>query len=118
MPTGGLDKTAPAENQPTVLFTSAGISFPRTTLIAEDRRKMIHEKLGQKSHVPLNLLCRCCWRSLPSCCTGKTQHHAQIFPEKELSGLSPNFHIYVSVRDLYILLILLQESMWTDPGNI
>ncbi len=24
----------------------------------------------------------------------------QIFPEKELPGHSPNFHIYVSVRDL------------------
>jgi hypothetical protein len=26
----------------------------------------------------------------------------QIFPEKELCGLSPNFHIHVSVSDLYI----------------
>ncbi len=26
----------------------------------------------------------------------------QIFPEKELRGLSPNFHVYVSVSDLYI----------------
>ncbi len=26
----------------------------------------------------------------------------QIFPEKELRGLSPDFHIYVSVVDLYI----------------
>jgi hypothetical protein len=25
-----------------------------------------------------------------------------IFPEKELRGLSPYFHIYVSVSDLYI----------------
>ncbi len=24
-----------------------------------------------------------------------------VFPEKELSGLSPYFHIYVSVSDLY-----------------
>jgi hypothetical protein len=35
---------------------------------------------------------------------------------------SPNFHIHVSVSDLYIptisLPILLQENMWTDPGNI
>jgi hypothetical protein len=46
----------------------------------------------------------------------------QIFPEKELRGYSPNFHIQVPVRDLYIptidLPILLQENMWTDPGNI
>jgi hypothetical protein len=26
----------------------------------------------------------------------------QIFPEKEYRGLSPNFHIHVSVRELYI----------------
>ncbi len=46
----------------------------------------------------------------------------QIFPEKELRGLSLNFHIHVSVSDLYFptigLPILLQENMWTDPGNI
>jgi hypothetical protein len=45
-----------------------------------------------------------------------------IFPEKELGGLSPNFHIHVSVSDLYFptirLPILLQENMWTDPENI
>ncbi len=37
----------------------------------------------------------------------------QIFPEKEYRGLSPNFHIHVSVRKLYIptvgLLVLLEE---------
>ncbi len=47
----------------------------------------------------------------------------QILPEKELRGLSPNFHIHVSVSDLYIpriigLPILVQENMWTHPGNI
>jgi hypothetical protein len=51
-----------------------------------------------------------------------TENSKQIFPEKELRGLSPNFHINVSVNDLYILTIglpiLLQENMWTDPGNI
>ncbi len=45
-----------------------------------------------------------------------TEASKQIFPEKELRGISPNFHIYVSVRDLYIptigLPILLQENMW------
>ncbi len=25
-----------------------------------------------------------------------------VFPEKELRGLNPNFHIHVSVSDLYI----------------
>ncbi len=37
----------------------------------------------------------------------------------ELRCLSPNFHIHVSVIDLYIpsigLPILLHENMWTDP---
>jgi hypothetical protein len=47
----------------------------------------------------------------------------QIFPEKELRGHSPNFHINVSLSNLYItslgLPFLQQEiCMWTDPGNI
>jgi hypothetical protein len=49
-----------------------------------------------------------------------TENSKQIFPGKEFCGLSPNFHIHVSVKDLYIptigLHILLQENMWTDPG--
>jgi hypothetical protein len=51
-----------------------------------------------------------------------TENSKQIFPEKEYRGLSPDIHINVSVIDLYIptigLPILLQENMWTDPGNI
>ncbi len=51
-----------------------------------------------------------------------TKYLIQIFPEKELCGLSPNFHIYASVSDLYVpmigLSILLQENMWTNPWNI
>ncbi len=51
-----------------------------------------------------------------------TENLKQVFPAKELRGLSPNFHIHVYVSDLNIptidLLILLQENMWTDPGNI
>jgi hypothetical protein len=50
------------------------------------------------------------------------QNLKQIFPEKELRGLSLNFHIHVSMSDLYIprigLPILLQENMWTDLGDI
>jgi hypothetical protein len=42
-----------------------------------------------------------------------TENLKQIFSEKELRGLSPDFHIYVSVGDLCIptidLPILLQE---------
>ncbi len=31
-----------------------------------------------------------------------TENSKQIFPEKELHGHSPNFHIHVSMSDLYI----------------
>ncbi len=45
-----------------------------------------------------------------------------VFPEKELCGLSPNFHIHVSLSDLYIPTIgppiFLQQNMQTDRGNI
>jgi hypothetical protein len=51
-----------------------------------------------------------------------TENAKQIFPEKELRGLSPSFHSHVSVSDLYIptigLPILLQENMWINPGTI
>jgi hypothetical protein len=49
-------------------------------------------------------------------CNGNPSY---IFPEKEWPGLNPNFHIHVSVSDLYISTIgLLQENMRTNPGNI
>jgi hypothetical protein len=51
-----------------------------------------------------------------------TANSKQIYLEKELRCLSPNVHMHVFVSDLYIptigLPILLQENMWTDPGNI
>ncbi len=44
-----------------------------------------------------------------------------VFQDKELRGLSPSFHIHVSVNDLYILTIgppiFLQQNMQTDRGN-
>jgi hypothetical protein len=50
------------------------------------------------------------------------ENSKQIFPAKELRGLSPNSYIHVSVSDSYIptigLPILLQENRWTDRGNI
>jgi hypothetical protein len=40
----------------------------------------------------------------------------QIFPEKEYRGISPNFHIHVSVSELFIptmgLPVLLEEISW------
>jgi hypothetical protein len=45
-----------------------------------------------------------------------------VFPEKELRGLSPNFHIHVSVSDPYIPTIgppiFLQQNRLTDQGYI
>jgi hypothetical protein len=42
----------------------------------------------------------------------------QIFPEKELCGLSPSFDIHVSVSDLYILGIGLLFCCWKICGPI
>jgi hypothetical protein len=45
----------------------------------------------------------------------------QILPEKEYRGLSPNFHIHVSVSELYFhdgAAVSAGGNMWTDPGNI
>ncbi len=45
-----------------------------------------------------------------------------VFPEKELRGLNPNFHIQVSVSDLYIPRIgphiFMQQKRQTDGGNM
>ncbi len=45
-----------------------------------------------------------------------------VFPEKKLRGLSPNFHIHVSVSDLSIPTIgppiFLQQNWQTDCGFI
>ncbi len=45
-----------------------------------------------------------------------------IFSKQNYNVLYPNSYTHISVRDLYIsrigLSILLQGTMWTDPGNI
>jgi hypothetical protein len=46
-----------------------------------------------------------------------------VFPEKELRGLSPNFHIHVSVSNLYITplglpIFLQQNRQATNQGDI
>ncbi len=57
-----------------------------------------------------------CWRRALQ----RKSHY--VFPEKELRGLSPNFHIHVSVSDLYISIIgphiFLQQNRQTESGNI
>jgi hypothetical protein len=40
--------------------------------------------------------------SLPTLQRKNAENLKQIFPEKEYRGLSPNFHIHVSVSELYI----------------
>ncbi len=40
------------------------------------------------------------------------ENSKQIFPEKELRDHSPNFHIHVSVSDLYILTIDRSQTHW------
>jgi hypothetical protein len=51
-----------------------------------------------------------------------TENSKQMFPEKELRGLSRNLNIHVLVSNLYIpmigLPILLQENMWTELAII
>jgi hypothetical protein len=46
------------------------------------------------------------------------ENFKQVFPAKELRGLSPHFCIHVSVCDLYIIAIglpfLLQENTYVD----
>jgi hypothetical protein len=57
------------------------------------------------------------FRIMPNSMTTLQRQNAenlkQIFPEKEYRGLSPNFHIHVSVSELYIptmgLPVLLEE---------
>jgi hypothetical protein len=45
-----------------------------------------------------------------------------LFQKQNYNVLSPSSYTHISVKDLYIsricLHILLQENMWTDPGNI
>ncbi len=45
-----------------------------------------------------------------------------LFPKQIFNVLSPSCYTHISVRDLHIskidLPFLLQENMWTDPGNI
>jgi hypothetical protein len=63
-----------------------------------------------------------CMVAVADATTLQRHNTENVFPEKKLRSLSPNFHIHVSVSDLYIptisLPILLQENMWTGPRNI
>ncbi len=45
-----------------------------------------------------------------------------LYPKQNYNDLYPSSYTHISMKDLYIsrigLPILLQENMWTDPGNI
>jgi hypothetical protein len=45
------------------------------------------------------------------------EYYKKIFPEKELRGHCPNFHINVSVGNLFIPTIDLPILLWTDSEN-
>ncbi len=47
-----------------------------------------------------------------------TENSKQIFPEKELRGLDPNFHIHMSVSDLYFPTLSLLGKYVVRSGNI
>jgi hypothetical protein len=54
-------------------------------------------------------------------CIPRNEIVRKLFPKQNYNVLSPNFHIHVSVSDLYIsricLPILLPSDRQTDPGN-
>jgi hypothetical protein len=71
------------------------------------------ETCAQLPQIPLVgkfLIARIGWTALQR---QNAENLKQIFPEKEYRGLSPNFHIHVSVSELYIptmgLPVLLEE---------
>jgi hypothetical protein len=46
------------------------------------------------------------------------EHSIYVFLFWELCSLDPNFHIHVSMNDLFTPHISLQQNRQTDPGNI
>ncbi len=69
--------------------------------------------------VSLSLSFLCVARLGPTLQRTNPKNSKQILPEKELRGHSPNFHMHVSVSDLYIsnidLPILLQDILVCGP---
>jgi hypothetical protein len=66
----------------------------------------------------LNRVKGCAWLRTYTLQRTNTKNLKQIFPEKKLRSQSPNFHIHVSVSDLYIPTINLptplQEIQYVD----
>jgi hypothetical protein len=57
---------------------------------------MMPERRGKR------ILCAHHCLKAPTLQRHNTENSKQIFPEKELCGLSPHIHIHVSVSDLYV----------------
>jgi hypothetical protein len=59
---------------------------------------------------------------LPAACMNALQRQnaenlKQIFPEKEYRGLTPNFHIHVSVSELYIPMFSVYKKYYQNSNN-
>ena len=97
------EPAAPATTTPTSSPSGSPRSTPGTCLPSRSHRRSRSESALQRLNI---------------------ENSKQIFPEKEVRGLSTNFHIYVFVSDLYTSMIGLlfcrrkYVGVWTDPGNV
>ena len=69
--------------------------------------KRMERFMKDKSYLYFPFTVRCDWLCRPTIRRDplqrtNTENSKQIFPEKELRALSPNFHIHVFVSDLYV----------------
>ncbi len=109
-----------------IFLSPAGMSLTKVNYSCPGRVWSVTSRLGTGKSLIFFLQCTCLLfpftKAHIHCKATIPKIRNKYSPEKELCGLSPNFHIHVSVGDLYIpmigLPILLQENMWTDyPEN-
>ncbi len=108
-----LRKTFPTENLNLIVFFSWYTAFRNVVQVCSEwldyfRQSWVLNWFGRKVYTALQRT--------------NTENSEQIFPEKELRGHSPNFHIHVTVNNLYIpaidLPILLQEICGPSCENL
>ncbi len=75
-------------------FSECIFPFPRSALHAWTREEALHGSVVTLYKYLQNLIFLHCRHN--------TENLKQMFPEMELHGLSSNFHIHVSMSDLYI----------------